>query len=70
MSDGLIVGSLDDGDEIALPEDRLLRDHLAAEVGYLLVHLFKAVGIFVQGLASLGRQGTHQNVCWHDALLA
>src|SRR6266849_7389599 len=70
VGNGLVIGRLDDGDEIALPEHRVLRDHLAAKVGYLLVHLFEAIGIFVQGLASLGRQGAHQNVCWHDALLA
>jgi hypothetical protein len=35
MSDGLIVGSLDNGDEVALPEDRILRENVATEVGNL-----------------------------------
>jgi hypothetical protein len=39
VGNGLVIGGLDDSDEIALPEHRVLRDHLAAEVGYLLVHL-------------------------------
>ncbi len=54
MSHRLIVGGLDDGDEIALPQHRVLRDHPATEVGDFLVDLLQPIGVFVQGLASLG----------------
>src|SRR5216683_4653609 len=65
MSDGLIVGSLDNGDEVALPEDRILRYNVATEVGNLLIHRLQTVGVLVQSLAPLRRQGAQQNVCWH-----
>jgi hypothetical protein len=48
-----VIRSLDDGDEITVTEHRILRHHLAAEVGYLLVDLFESVRILVQCLASL-----------------
>jgi len=47
MSDGLIVGSVDRGDEVALPENCILRDNLATEVGDLLIHLLQTVGVLV-----------------------
>ena len=52
--DSGVVGGLDDGHEIALSEHRVLGNHLATEVGDLLVHLLHAVGILVQGLAAFG----------------
>jgi hypothetical protein len=65
MSDGLIVGSLDDGNEVALPQDRILRDNVATEVGNLLIYLLQTVRILVQSLAPLRRQGAQQNIRWH-----
>jgi hypothetical protein len=57
MSHRRVVGGLDDSNEIAVPEHRVLGNHLAAEFGDLLVHLLHAVRILVQGLAAFGGQG-------------
>ncbi len=51
MGRSLVVGSLDDGDEVVGAQHGILCNYYAAEVGDFFVNFLQAVGAFVEGLA-------------------
>src|SRR5258708_6098488 len=69
MGNGLVIGCVDNCQEIVGAEHSVLRNDLAAELRNLLVHCVEPVGVLMQSLAAFGSQRTEQDVGRHDFYL-
>src|SRR5262245_61834366 len=65
MRDRLVVGSLDNCEEVVLAEECVLRDDGAAEIVDLLVDFGETFRMGVECLTAFGCERTEQRICGH-----